>query len=259
MGTATNTGATGPTGLKGADGQSASFYEYLANTTIQSGEPTIGHLLWNTVIQTDASQINISHKTSTGIDIDIFLALLQTGNSIVIQDLTNSNNYQTWSVIGAETVFPNDYVTVPVALLDASGVSDFSNNQPLILAIITSGATGPRGSTGHTGATGATGATGETGATGATGATGEIGATGVTGEIGSTGATGTTGATGATGATGETGETGATGATGATGYTGPAGADGTSSTTGATGPTGHTGNTGPQGVAGTAKEECECL
>ena len=68
--------------------------------------------------------------------------------------------------------------------IDSGGTSNFSNNQNVILGII-SGIIGEKGSTGFTGATGFSGATGLTGATGTgfTGATGFIGATGAGGVI----------------------------------------------------------------------------
>ena len=44
------------------------------------------------------------------VDIDVFLALITIGDSIVIQDENNSNNYQKWTVSGTPTIIPNDYV-----------------------------------------------------------------------------------------------------------------------------------------------------
>jgi collagen type VII alpha len=215
------TGATGATGPTGADGQSSSFYDYLANTTATSGKPGSTFLLWNNATQISATQINIDHIDADGIDIDIFLEILSPADILVIQDRTNSANFQKWEVSGAITVFPNDYVIVPVTLINSggTGTTGFANNASIFLAIVSAGVIGP---------TGPIGATGPTGSTGPIGATGPIGVTGPTGPQGVTGPAGTNGINGATGPTGPIGATGPTGPTGAVGATGPVGATGTS-------------------------------
>ncbi len=275
------TGATGPTGQtgpQGPQGQSSSYFEYQAETTAQSGNPASGHILWNNSTQSSSSHITISHITASNIDIDRFLTLLNADDTIIIQDATNSNNYQSW-LVSTTSVQPNAFIDLGVTLLETGGVSQFTNNQPLILVIVYAGNPGPTGSTGATGVTGASGAigatgptgfgdtgpTGVTGSTGPIGPTGEIGVTGPTGlgdtgPAGSLGPTGETGAigptglgdTGPTGSLGPTGEIGLTGATGPTGSLGPTGQIGASGSTGAIGPTGVTGYTGPTGFTGPA-------
>ena len=215
---ATGAGATGATGVQGEiglPGQSSTFYNYQADANQISGTPTAGHLFWNNVTQVSATTVTLSSINELGVDIDVFLALFKTGDTFIIQDRSNSNNYQRWVITATPTVVANSRVTIPVAFNSSGGTSQFTNNQPVIFAIVTSGLVGATGATGL-GATGATGVAGPTGATGAgaTGATGVRGSTGATG-VGATGATGL-GATGATGVQGATGIQGATGV-GATG------------------------------------------
>ena len=94
-------------------------------------------------------------------DIDIFLALIATGQTITLQDANVSANYQNWYVTGATTnVNPgaaNSYWTVPVSLTSSAGTgtTGFTNNHQLFLAIVT-GAVGPTGPTGPTGSSGPT-------------------------------------------------------------------------------------------------------
>jgi hypothetical protein len=262
-------GAQGPSGATGPQGYSSSIFKYNAKTTITSGDPGTGFIIWNNGTQTSATQVNISHTTSDAIDIDIFLAQITQTETITIQDQSSSADYQLWRVSGTPTnVNPgasNSYWTYPVTLVSSGGTgsTNFANNQNLFLALVNGaeGATGPTGATG-VGITGATGVQGITGATGVQGVTGVQGATGATGTQGTTGATGATGVAGPTGATGLqgvtgvqgiTGATGATGVTGVQGSTGPTGATGLQGTTGVTGvegPTGPTGATGIQGITG---------
>ena len=215
------TGATGATGLQGPAGQSTSFFQYAADTSTTSPPIASGDIVWNNAVQASSSIIYVSHLTSAGVDVDVLLALLKSGDNIILQDESNSNNAQIWTLTANPTVVPNTYVAFPVSLVSTTYI--FPNNHAMLL--ITS-VTGVTGATGATGPAGPTGATGPVGATGATGVQGDTGATGATGPAGATGATGPAGDVGATGATGPVGATGATGATGpvgATGVTGPVG------------------------------------
>jgi hypothetical protein len=158
------TGATGPTG---ADGGSANYYNYLAKTTITSGDPLQEHIIWNNATQISATQINISHINDNLVDIDIFLALIKTGDVIVVQDRALSDNFQRFTVTATPTLLTG-YVTVPVTLATSggTGTTNFANNQQIIVAIVSTGVVGPTGPVGATGPTGSTGPTGPTGATG---------------------------------------------------------------------------------------------
>ncbi len=216
---ATGIGATGSTGVQGATGltgQSSTFYNYKADTTITSGTPAINTLYWDNATQTSSAVVTLSHIDALGNDIDVFFPLFKTNDTFIVQDQGNSSNFQTWIITATPTVVLNSYISIPVSLVTSGGTSQFSNNQQLIFAIVTSGLTG---ATGLQGSTGATGVTGGEGATGSTGLQGSTGATGITGDQGATGSTGIQGNAGATGLQGSTG-------IGATGATGPAGSAG---------------------------------
>lgn len=159
------TGATGLTGATGQTGQSSTFYNYQADTNQYSGVPTTGHLIWNNVTQTSATTIILSHIDALGNDIDVFFPLFKTNDTFVIQDKGNSNNFQTWRISATPTVILNSYVSIPVTLVTSGGITQFTNNQQLLFAIVTSGLQGATGITGATGATGIQGATGATGPT----------------------------------------------------------------------------------------------
>jgi collagen type VII alpha len=210
-----STGATGVQGATGLTGQSSTFYNYKADTTTLSGVPAVGTLFWDNATQLSATTVTLSHIEALGNDIDVFFQLFKVNDTFIIQDQSNSNNFQTWKISATPTVVTNSYISIPVTPVTSGGTSQFVNNQQLIFAIVTSGLTGATGSTGI-GATGATGVAGGQGATGSTGIQGDQGATGSTGPQGIQGSTGATGI-GSTGATGIQGSTGATGPQGATG------------------------------------------
>jgi collagen type VII alpha len=153
------TGPTGPTGPTGSQGSSSNLFQFLANTTITSGYPTDGHLLWNNATQTSATQLNVSHLTDNDIDVDLFLALLTAGQRITVQDQNASANYQTWYITGTPTntnpAAANSYWNIPVSLVASggTGTTGFANDHALFLAVV-SGITGPTGPTGGGGALG---------------------------------------------------------------------------------------------------------
>ena len=246
------TGDTGPTGPQGEPGQSTSFYEYRAHTTSQTGDPGNGRVLWSNTTQTSSTQLNISHLTHAAVDIDLFLALLNTGDVVVIQDTNDNANYQKWEVSAAVTN-QTAYMEVPVTLIASggTGTTNFGNNDAIIVALVSSGQPGPIGPTGPTGPAGPTGDTGPTGPTGDTGPTGPQGIQGIQGDTGPTGPQGVTGPQGPMGDTGPQGATGPQGPQGIAGATGPTGPAGP---TGATGPAGPTGATGPAGSGGAWKD-----
>jgi hypothetical protein len=115
--------------------------------------------LWNNSTQTSATQLNVSHLTDTDIDVDLFLALLTSGQRITVQDQNASANFQTWYITGTPTNTnpgtANSYWNIPVSLVTSggTGTTGFADNHPLFLAVV-SGITGPTGPTGGGGALG---------------------------------------------------------------------------------------------------------
>jgi hypothetical protein len=188
------TGIQGPTGSQGIPGGSSSFYNYQADNGTTPGS---GHITWsNFATQIASTYIRVNHIDQNGDDIDIFLNLIQQGNKLIIQDQDQSNNYQTWLVNG--TPIPNTgvgWAQFPIALISSSGSANFTNNQQIIFAVISSvpGATGAQGFTGSQGATGFTGFTGFTGSQGTQGNTGRTGAQGLQGNQGNQGSQGSQG------------------------------------------------------------------
>ena len=167
------TGATGATGANGADGVSISYYKYNAKTNSQTTPPGNTHIVWNNSTQINSTELYISHLTRDNIDIDVFLALINNGDNLIIQDDNNSNNFQRWTVNGTPSIIPNNYVSIPVTYVN--GGYSFSNGQDIIFVPLTIGIQGPIG---PTGSQGIQGPTGSQGIQGPTGATGSIGATG---------------------------------------------------------------------------------
>ena len=138
-GTAGTSGTKGTSGTSGLNGGSSNVFPYQSNTTIFSGDPGPGFIIWNSSGQTASTIINIDHFTTNSDDIDVFLGLMQIGQNIIIQDRTNSNNYQTWKVNSNPTFVSNNYYSFPVTYIDSggTGTTNFSNSIDLLLFITT--------------------------------------------------------------------------------------------------------------------------
>jgi len=247
-----DTGATGPqgpqgvkgdTGDQGPAGVSSFVYNYQADTNSQSPPVTNGYIEWNNANQLLATHLYVSHIDQTGNDVEVLLGLINAGDVIVIQDKTNSANYQNWDVI-AVSIVSNQYIDYTVSL--ASSTHSFSNNNQILFIIQAVGPVGPQGPAGPQGLQGIQGETGATGPQGPQGLKGDTGDQGPQGPQGIQGATGPQGPQGLKGDTGDQGPQGPQGIQGATGAQGPQGIQGIQ---GPQGPQGEQGISNPNSTA----------
>jgi hypothetical protein len=127
-----NFGGVGPRGT------SSTIWNYKVQRPEITGIPTGGHIIWNNTTQVDATILYVSRFTDDDIiDIEIFLALIQEGNKLTVQDENNSENYQTWEVSGAPTLHAEDYIEIPVTLITSTGTgtTNFPDDQNVFFGI----------------------------------------------------------------------------------------------------------------------------
>lgn len=156
-------GAAGATGATGPAGESNTVYSYRSDTTV-GGAPTSGLFRWSDAIQINSTSLSLSRIDDTGLDVTRFLALIKPTNTIVLQDESDSANFQEWQVSAASVAFPT-YYDFPVTLLASggTGTTNMPNNHATVAIIIMPGPQGPPGATGPTGPVGATGPIGPEG------------------------------------------------------------------------------------------------
>jgi hypothetical protein len=65
--------------------------------------------------------VYVSHLTRDGVDIDVYLALINTLDDLYIQDQTNSANFAKFNITSAPTLVPNSYISIPVAQVQYGG------------------------------------------------------------------------------------------------------------------------------------------
>ena len=99
--------------------------------------PTSGQIRANNANNQNVTELYISHITSDGIDIDVFLQQISTISVIYLQDRNNSNNNVRFNVTSNIIDNPNLYVTVPVIfdIAQGSGSIDFGDGHPLFMSI----------------------------------------------------------------------------------------------------------------------------
>jgi hypothetical protein len=192
-------------------GQSTSLFPYNARTNLQSGNPGNTNIIWNNATQTSATQINISHLDRDNIDIDVFLALIQSGSTIIIQDANDSANYQRWTFGAGTEAATNSYWTYPATYID--GGYSFTNGHN-ILVIIAQQPVTTSGSSGSSGQSGSSGSSGSSGQSGSSGSSGQSGSSGSSGQSGSSGSSGQSGSSGSSGSSGQSGTAGTSGLSG---------------------------------------------
>jgi hypothetical protein len=137
--------------------------------------------MWNNATQINSTILYVDHLTRDSIDIDVFLALIKTGDSIVIQDENDSTRFQKWTVSGTPTQ-TLVYTSIPVTYVN--GGYSFSNGQDIIFIPLSIGIEGPQGPQGFQGFQGPTGSNGTNGTQGNQGFQGPTGSTGPRGATG---------------------------------------------------------------------------
>ena len=183
-GTAGTSGSSGTAGTSGSSGQSNSLFPYNARTNITSGNPGNTNIIWNNATQSGATQINVSHLDRNNDDVDVFLALIPSGSTIIIQDANDSNNFQKWIVGTGVEAAPNSYWTFPITFVSGGHQFTGGENILFIIAQLPSGTSGTSGTSGVAGSSGTSGTSGDSGSSGTSGVDGSSGTSGTSGTSG---------------------------------------------------------------------------
>ena len=131
-------GPPGPPGPKGPPGPSAAtvtnIFRYRAKAPNTSGDPGLGHIRWNYVMQVSSTELAIDIKDQDDLDVTVGLRATATGSRIYLQGFGESVNFQDWTTTGPG-VDRGGYWTFPVALTDADGTGVTSFVNGLMLAV----------------------------------------------------------------------------------------------------------------------------
>lgn len=152
-----SSGSSGLTGTSGQNGLSASYYRYKADTNTTAPPVSSGYIEWNNAVQTNSTQIYVSHLTELNDDVEVILGFTGIGSRLIIQDRNVSEQYQVYTVTSVN-VTTNSHVTFGVTLV--SSTYTFTNNHDLMLIVQAVGLSGSSGSSGQNGSSGVSGSSG---------------------------------------------------------------------------------------------------
>jgi hypothetical protein len=127
-------GPTGSTGIQGQAGQSSSLYPYKIDTTSILPPPISTFIRYNNSNQISSTNIYLSHLDLNNYDIENILSNLKQNDTVIIQDVSNSDNYQKFLVISTVITVSNSYINIPVSIITSNGTGalNFSNNQSVL-------------------------------------------------------------------------------------------------------------------------------
>ena len=117
----------------------SNIYLYNNNNTNYAPPIPAGDIKYNNAVQDSATIVYISHLTRDNVDIDVFLAQINTTSILYLQDQNNSTNFIYYDVTGATTIIPNNYISVPVVKTSSggTGATTFGSGHNIILSILT--------------------------------------------------------------------------------------------------------------------------
>jgi hypothetical protein len=119
-----------------AQNGNANFYLYNNINGISVPPPAHGDVSYNATTLALTTIVYISHLTRDSVDIDVYLALINTLDDLYIQDQNNSANFARFNITSAPTLIPNDYISIPVAQVQFGGTGNtaFGINHNILVA-----------------------------------------------------------------------------------------------------------------------------
>jgi hypothetical protein len=123
-------------GDQGEPGLSTSLFEYRIDrngTTLTGLLP--GDIRANNADLTLATLLWVSHVDDLGNDVERFIALLQSGSQLIIQDKSTNDNFIVYDVLEGLTQVNNSHVAIPVSYDSSAGLANLVNNHPVFLSL----------------------------------------------------------------------------------------------------------------------------
>ena len=128
--------ANGTTLTQSAQPGQSNYYLYTNITNITA--PIGGQITYNNSAQGFAAFVYISHLTSAGVDIDVFLASVNVLNDLYIQDEADSTNFIKYNITAPPTpvVTNPGFYSIPVSMITygGNGNSSFGSNQNILVS-----------------------------------------------------------------------------------------------------------------------------
>ena len=133
--------ADGSTLTQSATSGNSNFYLYNNTNSTTEITPVSGEVIINSISNSTATVVYISHVTRDNIDVEVFWKFVNKLTELYLQDQTLSNNYIQYNITAAPTITVGNKIAIPVVVVNSAGtgatsfgaghnilVSFFSNN-----------------------------------------------------------------------------------------------------------------------------------
>jgi len=115
------------------------YLPYKANTSVNSGAPATGKIIWNdNVYQPASTNLFVSLTTTSSVDSRQYITSLRTGDIFVIRSPFQLESMQSWVVTGdvtLDSLTSPTYATIPVKTIGTGEFFNISNDADVFMVI----------------------------------------------------------------------------------------------------------------------------
>ena len=116
----------GSTLTQSATSGNSNFYLYDNTNSTTDITPVSGEIIINSLVNTTATIIYISHVTRDNIDVEVFWKFVNTLTELYLQDQSLSTNYIQYNITAAPTITVGNKIAIPVAVVNSAGTGSTS-------------------------------------------------------------------------------------------------------------------------------------
>jgi hypothetical protein len=116
----------GSTLTQSATSGNSNFYLYTNTNSTTDSTPVSGEVIINSLANTTATIVYISHVTRDNIDVEVFWKFVNTLTELYLQDQNLSSNYIQYNIIAAPTITVGNKIAIPVSVVNSSGTGSTS-------------------------------------------------------------------------------------------------------------------------------------
>ena len=113
--------ADGSTLTQSATSGNSNFYLYNNTNSTTNINPASGDIIVNSVSNSTATIVYISHVTRDNIDVEVFWKFVNTLTELYLQDQSLSTNFIQYNIIAPPTITVGNKIAIPVAVFNSAG------------------------------------------------------------------------------------------------------------------------------------------
>ena len=118
--------ADGSTLTQSATSGNSNFYLYDNTNSTTDSTPVSGEVIINSLVNTTATIVYISHVTRDNIDVEVFWKFVNTLTELYLQDQSLSTNFIQYNITAAPTITVGDKIAIPVSVVNSGGTGSTS-------------------------------------------------------------------------------------------------------------------------------------